>query len=164
MSKKLIIIIVAALPLLGGGGYFGIEIGLGGVKTLEASFELGAVLALDFGVASGSVSVMAGVYFKLSSGGGTILGYLRIRGEVDVLGLISASITLAMELGYDAGKVVGRASIIVEVSIAFFSTSVSISCEKKFAGSSGDPTFVELMGPVDGPWAEYCAAFAPRER
>jgi len=153
-----------AVSLLGGGGYFGIEIGTTGVKTLEASFELGAILALDFGVASGSVSVMAGIYFKLSGSDGTILGYLRIRGEVEVLGLISACITLAMELGYDAGKVVDRATISVEVSIAFFSTSVSISCEKKFAGSSGDPTFAQLIGPAEGPWTQYCEAFAPKGR
>jgi hypothetical protein len=49
-----------------------------------------------------------------------------------------------------------------------FSISVSITCERKFAGSNGDPSFKELMAPyVDPvsslpvePWSEYCAAFA----
>ena len=55
-----------------------------------------------------------------------------------------------------------------EVSVALLSFSVTISCEKRIAGSSGDPTFEQVMGPyVDArgdahqPWAEYCAAFAP---
>jgi hypothetical protein len=57
---------------------------------------------------------------------------------------------------------VGRASITIEVHIIFFSISVSISCEKRFRGANGDPSFVELMdGPAGArPWDDYCAAFA----
>ena len=46
----------------------------------------------------------------------------------------------------------------------FLSTSVEITCEKKFKGSNADPTFEQVMGlvPVGGvrPWDEYCDAFA----
>ena len=95
---------------------------------------------------------MAGVYFCLRTQDGetsaTLTGYFRARGEVDVLGLITASIEIYLELTYEtaSGKAVGRASISVEVSVCMLSFSVSISCEKKFAGSSGDPTFAEVMG------------------
>jgi hypothetical protein len=99
----------------------------------------------------------------------TLTGYFRLRGEVDVLGLISASIELYLELSYETatGKAVGRATLTIEISIFFLSFSVSISCEKKFAGANGDPTFVDQMGLPAGappgavrPWDLYCRAFA----
>jgi hypothetical protein len=153
-----------AVMFLGGGGFFGLRLNPSGVVLLEASLEFGACLALDFVVASGSVSCMAGVYLRLEASDGSLTGYLRIRGEVDVLQLISASIEMYMGLTYEfgSGKVVGRATITVEVEVLFFSAAVPISCERKFAGSSGDPTFADVMGPYadDGPWVTYCQAFS----
>jgi hypothetical protein len=159
------------VSLFGGGGFFGITIDPHGVQILEASFEFGAAIAVDFGVASGGVHVMAGIYFKMEPDKASLTGYFRLGGYVDVLGLISASIELYMDLTYvfDEGKCVGHASLTIEVHVLFFSTSVSISCERKFAGSSGDPSFAALMGPDEGvvlttdtryAWREYCEAFA----
>jgi hypothetical protein len=156
------------VSMLGGGGFFGITLDPHGVQILEASFEFGACLALDFGVASGSVHIMAGIYFKIEAGNASLTGYLRIGGEVDVLGLISASIELRMELTYEfsSGKCVGRATLTVEVEVLFFSASVEISCERKFAGSAGDPSFAQLMEPylLNGAtvksWDDYSMAFA----
>jgi hypothetical protein len=128
-------------------------------------------------VASGSVSVMIGIYLRLEVEAGSLTGYFRIRGEVDVLGLITASITLELSLTYEfeTGKMVGRASVTVEVEVLFFSTSVEISCERRLAGSNGDPTFAEVLGiaqdgtvPDPGApdggvpaWSQYVAAFGP---
>jgi hypothetical protein len=154
-----------AVLFLGGGGFFGLRLSPNKLVLLEAAIEFGATLALDFGVASGSVSCMAGVYLRLEADDGSLTGYLRIRGEVDVLGLISACIEMYMGLTYEfgSGKVVGRATITVEVEVLLFSASVSISAERKFAGSKGDPTFVDALGPYvepDCPWITYCQAFA----
>ncbi|HVZ41313.1 MAG TPA: hypothetical protein VHI13_18685 [Candidatus Kapabacteria bacterium] len=152
------------VSMIGGGGFFGLTIDPGGVQILEASFEFGASLALDFGVASGEVHIMAGIYFKMQAGECTLTGYLRIGGSVDVLGLITASIELKMELTYEfsSGKCVGGATLTIEVEVLFFSASVEISCERKFAGSNGDPSFRALMEPEDTwhPWDDYCEAFA----
>jgi len=149
---------------IGGGGFLGLVIDPGGVQMLEAAFEFGASLALDFGVASGEVHIMGGIYFKMTAKEATLSGYLRIGGSVDVLGLITASIELKMELIYEfnSGKCVGRATLTVEVEVLFFSASVEISCERKFAGSNGDPSFEQLMEPQGSykPWDEYCEAFA----
>lgn len=152
--------------LFGGGGFFAITIDPQGCKTLEAAFEFGAAVALDFGVASGSVEVMAGIYFRLEKGNSQLTGYFRLRGEVDVLGLISASLELYLELTYqfETKKAIGRAELTIEVEVLFFSASVTIECEKKFKGSNADPTFAQVMGPPPGggdrPWDEYCSAFA----
>ncbi len=163
--------------MIGGGGFVGIRLSPKGLVVLEMSLEAGASLSINFGVASGSVSVMIGIYLRLEVEAGSLTGYLRIRGEVDVLGLITASITLELSLTYEfeTGKMVGRASVTVEVEVLFFSTSVEISCERRLAGSNGDPTFAQVLGiapdgtvPVPGApdggvpaWSQYVAAFAP---
>lgn len=161
------------IALFAGGGFFAIVITPKEVRELEAALEFGAAVSLDFGVASGSVSVMAGIYFRLKTVDGStdaqLTGYFRARGQVDVLGLITASIEIYLELTYESKsqKAVGRAAISVEVSVCMLSFSVSIECEKKFAGSAGDPTFSQVMGryptlppTAPRPWDEYCDAFA----
>lgn len=158
------------VTLFGGGGFFAITLDPAGVQVLEASFEFGANIAVDFGVASGGVYVMAGIYYAIKSGNAELTGYFRMGGHLSVLGLISVSIELYLELKYQfsSGKCTGKATLTIEVEILFFSASVSISCERKFAGSNGDPTFRQVMepytDPISGqpvlPWHEYCAAFA----
>ena len=151
---------------IGGGGWVGLRASPKGLVELEMGLEAGAALSIDLGVASGSVAITVGVYLRLEGDAGSLTAYFRIRGEVDVLGLISASITLELSLTYDfpTGKLIGRASIVVEVEVLFFSASVEVSCERKLAGSKGDPTLADIMpaGP-DGSspaWSQYCAAFA----
>ena len=151
---------------IGGGGFVAIRLSPEGLVVLEMALEAGASLSLNFGVASGSVSVMVGVYLRLEGDAGSLTGYFRIRGEVDVLGLVSASITLELSLTYDfaSGKMVGRASIVVEVEVLLFSGSVEISVERRLAGSNEDPTFAQIMA-VDAAgkstaWDDYCRAFA----
>jgi gas vesicle protein len=155
-----------AVLFIGGGGWFGIRLSPDGLDVLELGLEAGAVLAVDFGVASGSISAMLGIYMRLEADEGSLAGYFRLRGEVDVLGLISASIELYLELLYEfaTGKMVGSASLTIEVDVLFFSTSVTIHAERQFAGSNGDPNFLDVMGlEPDGTspaWSEYCLAFA----
>ena len=165
--------------MFGGGGFFGVTIDPQGVQILEAAFEFGASLSIDLGVASGGVEVMAGIYFRMEQDDASLTGYFRLGGHVNVLGLISASIELYLELEYEfsSGKCTGRASLTIEISVFIFSGSVTISCEKKFAGSNGDPSLRQMMGhqpeltleqelvEIDGPdvdygWREYAEAFA----
>lgn len=164
----------------GGGGFFGITLDPSGIQLLEAAFEFGAAISVDFGVASGGVSVMAGIYFRMEKDECSLTGYFRLEGHVNVLGLITASLELYLELRYEfeSGKCVGRAELTIEISVFIFSGSVTISCEKKFAGSNGDPTLRQLMGLSTDPllpladelamigedteygWRAYCDAFA----
>jgi hypothetical protein len=154
-----------AVAFLGGGGWFGLRIGPDKLQELELGLEAGAVLAVDLSVASGSVSAMIGIYMRLEGDKGSLTGYFRLRGEVDVLGLISASIELYLSLAYefDTGKMAGQATITVEVKVFVFSGSVQIHAERKFAGANGDPSFLQVMGAESGTspaWSEYCNAFA----
>lgn len=152
---------------IGGGGWLGLRAAPKGLVLLELGLEACAALSIDLGVASGSVSIAVGVYLRLEAANGLLTAYFRIRGEVSVLGLIHASITLELALIYHfvTGKLIGRASLVVEIDILFFSASVEIVVERKLAGSKGDPTMLQLMPPepdgTNADWAEYCTAFAP---
>ena len=163
---------------LGGGGFFGITIDPNGVQILEASLEFGAAVSIDFGMASGGVHIMAGIYFRMEQDAASLTGYFRMGGNLRVLGLISASIELYLSLTYEfsSGKCTGRAQLTIEVSVFLFSASVTISCERKIAGSNGDPTLRQMLGyrpdlslneeldliddeSVQYAWREYLEAF-----
>ena len=162
------------VSMLGGGGFVGLTLSPDGIRLLEISLEFGASLAVDFGVASGGISIMAGIYFAVEDNVPSLLGYLRFRGEITVLGIISASLELYMELAYEGatGKVIGRASLKIEVRVLCFSAGVTLEVERKFAGKNEDPTFAEVFAPCEppalptelcgssSPWADYVNAFA----
>jgi hypothetical protein len=151
------------VSLLGGGGFFAIGVGTEGVREIEAALEFGAALSINLGVASGSVEIKAGVYFHWQTASVELAGYVRLHGELSVLGLISASLTFNLQLAYlkaDGKSVVwGEATVEVEIDVLFLSFSVSVKCRREFGGSSGDPKFIELV-PDQSTWAEYCQAFA----
>jgi hypothetical protein len=126
---------------LGGGGYFKILATSRGLNV-EGALGFGAAVSFNNGVASGGVQVMAGITFATDSAGNVNLaGFLRMGGIVSVLGLVSMSIELDMELQYfpDTNSVIGEATITVEVNVLFFSEAVSISCQKEFAGPPRSP-------------------------
>jgi hypothetical protein len=147
--------------VFGGGGFFAIALGLDGVEQLEASLEFGAAISIDIGVASGGVHLMAGIYYswKQAEDAAWLEGYLRMGGELDVLGLVSLSLEFIMSLAYDTAKDVvwGEATLVVEIEVAFFSESVEMSVRREL----GDPPriLLEDMYTTDD-WKAYWGAFA----
>jgi hypothetical protein len=154
------------VSLFGGGFFFGIVVDAKGLQIAEGAFEFGAAVSVNFGVASGSVSAMAGLYFKIESSDLTLAGYFRLRGEVEALGIVSVCIELYLEMLYESGsgKCVGTATISIEIEVALFSTTIEITATKKFAGSGSDPTLAETLDlapdMTSKDWNAYCAAFA----
>ncbi len=154
---------IVTVSLFGGGGFFAIGVSAKGVESVEAAIEFGAAISLNLGVASGGVSVMAGIYFGMTGSVTTLTGYLRVNGYLSVLGLISISVEFYLAFTYRLkengnSEVWGQARVTVSVKLACFSKSVSLSIERRFAGASGDPTFDQLVEPDD--WERYCLAFA----
>jgi hypothetical protein len=156
------------VSLLGGGGFFAIGVSARGVQEVEAALEFGAAVAIDLGVASGGVEVKAGVYFHWlekvpDKGTVELAGYVRIHGELSVLGIISVSLTFNLQLGYlkEPGRstVWGEATLVIEIEVLFFSADVSVRCRREFGGSASDPKFIDLV-PDAATWADYCEAFA----
>jgi hypothetical protein len=151
------------VSLLGGGGFFAIGIGTEGVREIEAALEFGAALSIDLGVASGGVEIKAGVYFHWMATSVELAGYVRLHGELSVLGLISASLTFNLQLAYlkETGHSVvwGEATLTIEVEVLCFSADVSVTCRREFGGSDADPKFIDLI-PAQSTWTQYCQAFA----
>lgn len=157
---------VLQIGFFGGGGFFRLQLDTAGMKALEISFEFGATASIDLGLASGGVFIMAGIYFSLqrkdddNSMVATLTGFLRMGGYLSVLGLIKISIEFNLCFTYkDHGKAFGRATLTVQVEIAFFSKSVELTVERQFGGSSNDPAFAQMI-ESDGMWSEYASAFA----
>jgi hypothetical protein len=154
---------ILTVSLFGGGGFFAMDVGLEKVVMVEAALEFGAAVAINLGVAQGGVSIMAGFYFQKAGDAFTLTGYFRASGNLSVIGIITVSLVFYLGLSYASkgatehpGALWGQAKLTVKIEILFFSTSVSVSMEREFAGS--DPTFRELIPPTA--WEEYCDAFA----
>ncbi|EGF89631.1 hypothetical protein ABI_40540 [Asticcacaulis biprosthecium C19] len=156
------------VSMLGGGGFFAIRVGSGGVQELEATLEFGAQVSIDLGVASGGVYVKAGFYFHWIGQPAdkqmiSFEGYIELGGHLSVLGLITVSLTFHLGLTYEKTsnktRLYGTATLTVEIDILFFSCSQDISVERQFAGSDADPLFLDFV-PKKQMWTDYCSAFA----
>jgi len=144
----------------GGGGFFGLAIGVDGVEVFEVSLEFGAAIALDLGVASGGVSVMAGIYMKIESDACSLTGYVRLNGALEIMAIITLSIEFYLGLTWEDGdpdKVWGEARVRVEIEILFVSVGVEMTVRREFADPDL-PKFIDMMGKPQ--WDEYCDAFA----
>lgn len=165
----------------GGGGFFMIETTMQGLTRLEASFEFGAGISLNVGVASGSVEVMGGFYYilakEITQDGEyqtqSFTAYLRMTGRLSIIGLIKVTLEFYLELRYEAlgekttseglkiaagSRLVGSATLSVKVEVLFFSKTVKVTVSRKFAGNDADPKF-EQTYKIDH-WQSYCNAFA----
>jgi hypothetical protein len=149
------------VSLFTGGGFLALTMTSEGLQRLEAALEFGGSMQLNLVVASGGLSVMAGIYFRLDQGGDVTLGgYVRASGQVTVLGILTISADFFMQLSYvsKTKEAVGQASLTIGVKLLFFSRSVTLSVERRFSAITGDPTFADCWDVED--WAEYCDAFA----
>jgi hypothetical protein len=160
--------------MFGGGGYIDIQIGPTGLTRLEASMDFGASVAVDFIIASGEVHALGGLRYVQAGASINLEGFIRIGGSVEVLGLVSVSIELLVTLRYESAgnRMVGRATIVVEVDLTLFSESVEIdSGEWVLIGSDrpvqpsppASPSLIAI--PAEDPglraWRAYQEAFAP---
>ncbi|ABD56455.1 hypothetical protein [Jannaschia sp. CCS1] len=158
------------VSLLGGGGFFALALGTDGVREVEAALELGACISFDIGIASGGACVKVGIYFRwgFNQDGDEeveLTGYLEISGELSVLGLIRIGIVFYLAFTYEKDEAAGMSSVwgiatvMVEVQVLFFSTSVELTVERRLGGSPADPGFLDFI-PDQAAWTRHAAAFA----
>ena len=163
---------------LGGGGYIDIELDRDGLRRMEVCLEFGASVAVDFVVASGEAHVLGGIRFELLPDKSVQLtGYLRIGGSLEVLGLVSVSVELVLSLGYQSNgnRLVGRATLVLEIDLTLFSDSVELDSgewtiaggESASPGPGGSPGPLPVAGPVAPPDADqdpFLAAWQAHRR
>ena len=73
-----------SVSIFGGSGYLLFEIAEEGIRTLEASLDFGASVAISLGVAQAEVHALGGIRFLLIGNDIKVTGFLRIGGSVDV--------------------------------------------------------------------------------
>lgn len=137
--------------VLGGGGHFAMEVSPKRLEAFELTMEYGATVALDIGLASGQVYVRAGIYYSRDGVSVKLFAYLRAGGSLRVLGLIHVTVEFYLALEYyedsTGSRLEGVARVHVEISILFFSVSVTLEVRRRIAGS-GSPRSGE--GSLEG--------------
>jgi hypothetical protein len=146
--------------------------------------------SINLGVASGGVSLVAGFQFSYAMNPQTskntciLTGYVKLNGNLSILGIITMSLTFDLSLTYQEtngqSEVTGTATVTLSISILFIHFSVSATATKTFSNSGGasgsasihgsvrrhaaglaagsPPTFQDQMS--FGDWQNYCQAFA----
>ena len=134
-----------AVMCFGGTAYLQVWLLSDGTREIEGAFEFGGILAFDAVVASGELHIVAGFYFRLSNSVTDLSGYLRAGGSLNVLGLIHASVEFILmgryriepqSDGSRSNQIYGICTITVSIDLFLFSADVSVTMEKKVAGSS----------------------------
>lgn len=135
--------------ILNGGGYLIQRISyLPSSKQGALSYSLEVALAAGIGAAFSSGGISGGVFLQLgcsftfhvssshADDQSTIEIFLLIRGNVDVVGLITASIALRLAMSYDGSIMKGSGELRFSIKVSFFYTcNVTQSVEQTFAGS-----------------------------
>jgi hypothetical protein len=134
-----------AVSMFGGSGYITLVLGMSGVQQVTASIEFGGNFELDIYVASGGISLMAGIYYQYTAANGMQLtGFVKMQGSLNVLGIISISIELDLSLTYQRDNsgnsfVSGTAELKASIHIIFFSIGIDVTIHKQFSGSGQAP-------------------------
>jgi hypothetical protein len=130
-----------SVMMFGGGGYVDVELDHAGLRRLEIVLEFGASVGVDFVIAQGEAHVLGGIRYELlPSGAAQVVGFLRVGGSLEVLGLVSVSVELVLSLGYETtgNRLVGRATLVIELDLTLFSDSVELD-SGEWVISGGDP-------------------------
>lgn len=151
----------------GGGGYLRFEIVQGGDQTLEASLDFGSTVAIGVGIATAEAHALGGVRFLQQGNKVTVAGFIRIGGSVEVLGLVSVSVDLRVELFYAGGALSGHATVAVEIDVTFWSGSITLDSGTPVLAGAEAPTTTKPSAKASAPppklpdWKRYRDAFAP---
>ncbi|GAA1651677.1 hypothetical protein ACFQY4_20015 [Catellatospora bangladeshensis] len=154
----------------GGGGYVAVEIVGDTPSKLELSMEFGAMIALDFVVAQAEVHALGGVRFVHRADGSTALeAFIRIGGSVRLLGLVTVSVDLRVNLTFSdpPPRLTGRASLVIELDLTLYSETVTVdSGQFELIGGAAPAAPPDEALPAEDDaarqkaWENYWEAFA----
>jgi|GEM_PF-4431337 len=144
-----------------GGGYFSLTASFRGIEHFDASFEFGAQVGFDIaGIVKGSIFIKGGIHYSYDIKNKSVFhAFVHMGGTAKVMAIASASIDLALDLGYEtvSNKWTGSATLSIAVSVLFFSFSDSFEVHRSLGGN--DPGFAdEYVSP--SLYSQYCGAFA----
>ena len=141
---------------LSGGGWFDVGLRFAGSAEkrprarMSIGIAAGANVPFNIGVASGGVSCLVDLGVDWESGKSLklVLG-ITLRGEVQVLGLISIALMVRLEASYFGGNLVARGRLVVRVKICWFiRINLDVGFEYKLAGSKKSNEAFALESPA----------------
>lgn len=109
---------------------------------------------------------MASIGFELRPGEVDLSGYVDMRGDLDVLGLVALTIQVLVLVAYEptSGKVEGKARVSVKIKVLFFKKSVKFEIHHEFAGGGSDTARALGAGaaivPDAAAWNAYWDVYA----
>ena len=136
---------VLSVAIYGGRGYFGIRVSSRKIEEVEAMLEFGGYVGIEVGgIARGCVYLMAGIFYRNTSGTTDLYGYVVCGGILNVLGLVEMSMTfyLGMESHGNEGALMGTASVTVKIRLGFFKIERTASMTKRITGNGGTENMV----------------------
>lgn len=129
---------------IGGGGWFGMDLGLEGVEYLNIGAAIKASLEIDLGVASGGVSCTIGMQYEITGRGDAAIieltAFVCVKGRVEVLGIVSISIEICVGLTAELPapgeriKLTGKATCTVKVKVCGIKKTVKIQMKRSVTG------------------------------
>ena len=129
---------------IGGGGWFGMDLGLEGVEYLNIGAAIKASLEIDLGVASGGVSCTIGMQYEITGRGDAavieLTAFVCVKGRVEVLGIVSISIEICVGLTAQLPapgeriKLTGKATCTVKVKVCGVKKTVKIQMKRSVTG------------------------------
>jgi hypothetical protein len=146
--------------LLGGGGYLELctryAPATGRLMCIVSlGLTVSASLAIALGPIHGGVYIYFGITAEFIAGGGAkfAIGVLLLmRGEVSLLGIVEASISLLLEAQYDttSGQIIGHGKLSISIKICWCFT-LEINEEITYTVGEGSKNSARLQGDGDGP-------------
>jgi hypothetical protein len=132
------------VSMFGGSGFITLVLGMNSVQQVTASIEFEGNFELNIYIASGGISLSAGIYFNYSQSTGLQLtGFVKLQGSIECLGIISVSCELDLSLTYQeqGGQswVSGTAEFTCSIHVIFFTIPISFTVHKQFSGSGQAP-------------------------
>lgn len=157
--------------ILGGGGYFAVRTTYTPANArlkgeIEVGITVSASLAISLGPISGGVYAYLGIIGRYVSGGeGLTIGVMfLLRGEVSVLGIVSASITLLLEASYNSTTktLIGHGRVSIKIKICWCFT-LDVSAEVTYTLGTPPNSQSEQVGALVGERRNLLASLNPAE-
>jgi hypothetical protein len=139
---------MVSVPPYGGKFYALIEVTTTGVRLFEVSIEYGGIIPVEFSIARGEVSLMAGFFFMQSVAGGVsqfeVAAFAKLTGRLNVARIIDFDGLIRVTLRYVGGAgeyLEGRTDVSVSTRIGLFRVSYGFSATRRETRSEDSSRF-----------------------
>ena len=125
--------------IYGGGGYCTIKATPKGIQDLSIAIEGGAYSDFNCDIATGTAHAVIGFLYSKQNRVCEFTGYFDAGAQLDVLGLIHASLGFYLALSYESSdsgsKTYGICIVTVDIDFGLWTMHVGVTCYREFQSS-----------------------------